>query len=262
MKKTLLILSLFALTLGCSSTQVAELEESKIEIQDEKAKALTSMGNNLVKNKLYTQATEKYLEAIEVQPSYYKAHYALGRVLLKRGFNQRGVDSIKKAISIKSNFTEARNFLSNFYYKQGLYEKSLKESLAASKDIIYKDQEATLTQLGLTYSKLNNKREALLNMKRALATQARSCKNRFSISKFFYKKGFVNTALKVARQADSLCTGDKDKNALRFLKALIFYKSENYLASKQILNGFSPNQNHIKKAIPKLLTKINKKTGL
>lgn len=253
-----LILSLFFIffLISCGLSEHTRFAESGSKLQEEKAHVLVAIGNDFMVNGRLIKATEQFMSAIKVRPDHAEAHYHLGLVLLRRNFLSRGLSSVQKAISLKPNFTQAHNFLARFYLEKKKLRKALQHSVAASRDLIYQNQEESWTLLSIIYSKLKQNGRALVSVRRAKASKPKDCFYRYNISRILLENKKTDLALEAARQADPLCPGKKEKEHLLYLKAVAYFNSSKYIASKSLLDSFQPLSPKIRKSRSELLSKI------
>ncbi len=174
---------------------------------------------------------EAYKKALNINPDNYNALYNLAIVYSDNGDLKNAISIATKAEFINPNDVDIHTLLSTFYESINEYSKAinhLEKAAQISNNYLY------FYNLGVLYSKLENKNKAVENYKKVLVLNPRHIETLVNLSNI-YKNDDKNECLKYLKLAYSISKNEKNVCLGLAQTYRDFYKNEE---SIEILKKF------------------------
>ncbi|MCC6138880.1 MAG: tetratricopeptide repeat protein [Bdellovibrionaceae bacterium] len=130
----------------------------------------------------------------------------------------------RKSLSIDSEYTEARNNLARALLEQGQVGAARKELNMVFADLTYKNLANAYMNLGLSYFKEGNYREAIVNLEKALRENRNSCYAMTMYARCYYELKDYKKAVSLFDTAMPMCQKVNYDEA-HYFGALAYFKS-------------------------------------
>ena len=168
-------------------------------------KAHVDLGVGYVQNGEFARAKDNLTKALEIDSNSADAYHAFGYLFQLEGEHSLAEQHYKRAIESDPELTRARMTYGVFLLSQGRYEEAKEELLKASEDRLYQMRAQVFEHLGVTYTRLNQPREAEQAYLRATQlnpNQARAlfelAEIRFDQRNYVEARSYYRKSLKVA----------------------------------------------------------------
>lgn len=160
----LMLVLMFSLS-ACVTETTGSIQQDPDPVKQ--LKAYIDLGVGYVQNGEFARAKDNLNKALEIAPDSADAHNAFGYLFQLEGEYALAEDHYKKALASNPELTRARMTYGAFLYSQGRYKDAQKEFSIAVEDRLYQMRAQVFEYLGMTYTKLNQPREAELAYLRA-----------------------------------------------------------------------------------------------
>jgi len=170
MKNWLVVIFLAALLSGCASNNNLVTQPAD---RADQVNALVRLGMGYIRNGDYARAKDNLNHALELDSRSAKAHDGLALVFqLEREFDE-AEKQFKLALRYDSKFTRARNNYGAFLFSQGRYKEAINQLTIAAKDQFYDGRPTVFENLGISYQKLGDDKDAESAFVRSVALNPR-----------------------------------------------------------------------------------------
>ena len=143
---------------GCiNETTGAIQQESDLAKQ---LKANADLGFGYVQNGEFARAKDNLTKALEIDSNSADAYHAFGYLFQLEGEHSLAEQHYKRAIESDPELTRARMTYGVFLLSHGRYKEAEEELLRASEDRLFQMRAQVFEHLGVTYTRLNQLREA------------------------------------------------------------------------------------------------------
>jgi len=188
---------------GCITETTGAIQQAPDPVKQ--VKAYVDLGVGYVQNGEFARAKDNLNKALEIDSDSADAHHVFGRLFQLEGEYALAEDHYKKALASEPELTRARMTYGAFLYTEGRYEEAERELSIAADDRLYQMRAQVFEYLGMTYTKLNQPREAELAYLRATQlnpNQARALLElseiRFDQRNYVEARNYYRKSLKVA----------------------------------------------------------------
>jgi Tfp pilus assembly protein PilF len=199
------------------------------------------------------RAIGELVQAERLDPDNPAIQNNLGVAYFAREKYDMAFERFQKAVKLKPSYTDARNNLAGLYIETGKYKEALVELETCLKDLTYQNPEKIHMNLGITYFRLKNYPEALVNLKKTLEYKREHClamnyygRTQYELKEFKLAAQSLDQAVYYCRETkfdepyyfsglSFLRMGNRERAEARFNELVKLYPSGKFVSKAQEL---------------------------
>jgi tetratricopeptide (TPR) repeat protein len=200
-------------------------------------------GYSYYKQGQYQKAIEEFEQIVEVQPDYEGGHLILGDSYLKIKNYDEAIEAFKNALELKNDNYVAHKGLALSYFNKGSYREAIATLNEGEKHARSPRQQYEIHRTrGASYYNLKDFERAIADLQKAVSIQRGNASDVLQLGISYYRLGNYREADKYLQQAlvlDPQASGAKRYlSRLRFQGAIDAIEAKNYTQAVDLLDDY------------------------
>ncbi len=179
--KVIISMAILFLLTGCSNVQKTIIQREKFENKN------IQLASQYLSIKKPLQAIARLNKVLTINPNSARAYGLLGVIYQQQEEYLLSQQSFMKALHLTPKDSGIRNNYGTLLYVTGKYNDALKQFYLVSKDVYYENRDQVFKNIGATYLKMSEVKQAVGYYKHALRLNPRLSDVSLKLSELLYK---------------------------------------------------------------------------